>query len=159
MIKILGAISVVAASFAIGFEMTKELSERIKFLKECEQYAVYIKSELLYRSPVFEECFRGRGRIFSNASKYIEKGLSPCEALKRAVNEARLLNSGDKEIFYAYAAGMSSEETGGQIANVSLLITRLEERIKEAESEKSVKGRLYRSGAVLAGCGLVILLL
>ena len=159
MIKILGAISVVAASGLAGFEMTKELSERIKFLRESEQYAIYIKGELSYRSPTFEECFRGRGKIFANAAKYIGEGVSPNDAVRRAADEAPRLNKGDREIFYAYAEGMSSEETGGQIANVSLLITRLEERIREAESEKSVKGRLYKSGAVLLGCGVVILLL
>lgn len=159
MIKILGAAAVFLSCAAAGQIMARELYERTKLLKELEQSAIYIKSELEYRTPVFEECFRGRGRLFSKAAKYIGMNMNPKEALKKAARETEKLRDEDRELIYDYADGLDAEDVGAQTANVSLLITRLECRIREAEEERGIKSRLYKSGGALAGIGLVILLL
>lgn len=159
MIKILGAIAVVAASVTAGFVMARELGERVRLLKEILCAAVYIKSEMEYRMPVLEECFRARGEFFENVSNLIKKGSAPGEAVVKAADEEPRLQKGDRELLYSYAKGLEAEEIGGQTANVSLLITSLEQKIREAEEENSVKCRLYRSGGVLAGIAFVIIMI
>ncbi|MCD8048827.1 MAG: stage III sporulation protein AB [Clostridia bacterium] len=159
MVRLLGAAAVLASSVLTGGVMAKELDERVKLLRQTQDAAVFIKSELMYRAPVFEECFRGRGKIFSAAARYIKEGQSPTEALERAASEVGRLTKGDREILTEYARGLCAEEVGGQTANVSLLITRLEAAVREAEAERQAKGRLYRSGGVLAGLAFVIMLI
>lgn len=158
-LKFMGAAAVISSAAMAGFVMSGELRERIDILREIQQSAVYIKSEIEYRSPVFEECFRRRGRLFSKASEYIGEGLSPSAALKKSADETARLTAEDKEIIYSYADGLDAEEVNGQTANVSLLISHLGEDIREAEAQMRAKGRLYRSGGVLAGIGFVIILL
>lgn len=160
MLKIIGIVAVVASSVATGFIMAKDLNERTKSLKDIYQSAINIKSELEYRAPVLEECFRGRGRLFSKAWKYIsENSLSPKEALRKACDEAVYLKRDDREIIYSYIENLFVEDIGGQISNISWLIDAMRLQIKEAEAEYTSKGRLYKSGGALAGIGLVILLL
>jgi stage III sporulation protein AB len=159
LVKLMGGAAVVLSSAMTGIIMTKELGERTKLLREIHKYALYIKSDMEYRSPVFEECFRCRGRLFSAAAKNISEGMSPKDAVKKAAAEAYALREEDREILFSYADGLEAEEQGGQEANISLLISRLEESIKDAEREQGTKGRLYSSGGVIAGIGLVIILL
>ncbi len=159
MIKILGAAAVVTASVAFGMVMARELGERVKLLNEIKTAAIYIKSDMEYRLPVFEDCFRGRGRFFSEAAKLIEGGKTPCEAVIEASERQARLSDKDRKILTSYAEGLEAEEIGGQMTNISLLITRLEADIKEAEEENAVKCRLYRSGGVLAGLAFVIVMI
>ncbi len=159
MIKLTGALTVCFASVMAGALMAKELGDRAKLLREIQQYAIYIKCDMEYRMPVFEECFRARGPVFGTAAKYIKEGVPPREALKKSVSGTHKLRDEDRELLYAYADALDAEDVSGQISNVSLLISRLGESIREADRERGAKGRLYRSGGVLAGIGLVIILL
>lgn len=158
-IKLTGALIVCFASVTAGGLMAKELGERVKLLRETEQYAIYIKCDMEYRAPVFEDCFRARGPLFGTASKYIKDGMLPKDALKKSIDNMQRLREEDREILCAYADSLDAEEVSGQISNIALLISRLKENIREAEKERGAKGRLYRSGGVLAGIGLVIILL
>lgn len=158
-IKLMGALAVVLSSAMAGMIMSRELGERTRLLREIRESAIYIKSDMQYRAPVFEECFRCRGRLFSAAAKYINEGMKPCMALKRAVEETERLRDEDREILFSYADGLDAEDVSGQMANLSLLISGLDKNIKEAEQEHGAKGRLYRSGGVLAGMAFVIILL
>lgn len=147
------------AGASTGFIMAKELNERTKTLKEIEQGAINIKSELKYRASEFTDCFNHRGKVFDNAATYIREGMLPDNALKKACEETDFLKKEDKDIIFSYADNLSAEDIGGQLANIDWLIDNLRKKIKESEEECASKGRLYKSCGILAGLGVVIFLL
>ncbi len=160
MIKLLGMLSVFTASLVMGFILAKELGERTKALKEIYQSAIHIKSELEYRSADICDCFNRRGKLFKEAYKYIQsESLLPCEALKKATDEAMYLKDEDRAVINSYAENLNAEDLGGQIANVNLFLENLRLCIRDAEEEYHSKNRLYKSGGAIAGLGFIILLL
>ena len=160
MYRVLGVLSVVSSSIMMGIFLANDLKKRGEILKEIRQAAVYIKSDLEYRAPEIEDCFFNRGHFFSRVAELIkERDLPPKLALKFACEELKEITVEDREIIYSYADNISAEEIGGQIANISQLISGLDEKISAAEREYKEKGRLYRSGGALVGLGIVILLI
>lgn len=160
MVKIMGMLSVLTASCAMGFVMAGELGKRTKSLEEIYRSAVHIKTELEYRGADINDCFNRRGRLFAQAYKYLQKeDILPCEALKRACKEALYLKDEDRAVINTYADNLNCEELGGQIANVKLLLESLRMCIRDSEEEYRSKNRLYKSGGVIAGLGFIILLL
>lgn len=160
MVKLLGMLSVLAASVIMGFIMAGELHERTKTLKEIYQSAIHIKTELEYRGADICDCFNRRGKLFNKAYKYIKsEGMLPSEALKKASCETNYLKEADRAIIDTYAENLASEALSGQIANVNLLLENLRLSIRDAEEEYRSKNRLYKSGGAIAGLGFIILLL
>lgn len=160
MIKITGIILVVAASVLTGIIMAKDLSKRTKLLKDIRQSAIFIKSDMEYRAPVLEDCFKNRGILFGTAAEYAQNNnCLPKDALKITLDSMSYLKKEDKDIVMSFADNLDTEDIGSQLANVSWLIDALNGKIREAENDFVTKGRLYKSGGVLAGIGLLILLL
>lgn len=157
MIKLLGITAVFVASSVMGFIMAGELNERTKVLKEIYQSAVHIKSELEYRGADIKECFNRRGKLFKLAYKYLEEGLLPASALKKACREIKCINDEDRAVINTYADNLNAEDLGGQIANVKLLLENLRICIRSSEEEYKTKNRLYKSGGVITGLGIIIL--
>ena len=160
MVKLLGMLSVLAAFVVMGFVMARELCARVKALKDIYQSAIHIKSELEYRGADICDCFNRRGKLFSQAYKYIkDNSLSPTEALKKAAGENAYLKIEDCAVIDAYADILNAEYIAGQIANVNLFLENMRLCIREAEEEYQSKNRLYKSGGAIAGLGVIILLL
>ena len=156
--RILGSTAVILSSALMGIALSRELSERIKMLKEIKQAMVNIKSELEFRAPVLEECFKRRGQLFSKAHLLIHnESIMPTEAVKCAAKDLNYLNKTDMELIECYADNLKNEDIGGQIANADWFINELNGKIRAAEEEYKAKGRLYRNGGLLAGIGVVIL--
>ena len=159
MIKLMGMISVFMASSVMGFIMAKELNERTRCLKEIYDSAIHIKSELEYRGADVADCFRRRGRLFKIASIYIDEGILPADALKKACRDLNELNEADCLVINAYAENLYAEDIGGQIANVNLFLENLRGCIRNSEEEYHTKNRLYKAGGAIAGMGIIILLI
>ncbi len=160
MYKFLGMGAVMTASIITGFLMSKELKKRVDILKDIRQSAIYIKTDLEYRAPVIGECFKGRGEFFSKVGKILEEDFTmPKNAFEKACKEFKELNKDDEAALISYAENLCCEEISGQVVNISQLIEEFSIRIENAENEYREKGRLYRSGGVLAGLGLIILLI
>lgn len=160
MVRLIGIIAVTASSVMTGIFMSKELKGRVELLKEIHQSAIYIRSDLEYRAPTLEECFKDRGELFSKAYEFInESSVMPEAALKKACETLGFLNREEKELIFSFAENLSKEDVTSQIANVEWFTAGIEERIKNAENEYATKGRLYRTGGMLAGMGILIFLL
>ncbi|MBQ6794558.1 MAG: stage III sporulation protein AB [Clostridia bacterium] len=159
MIKLMGMISIFIASSVMGFIMAKELNERTLCLKEIYDSVIHIKSELEYRGADVADCFRRRGRLFKTASIYLDEGMLPADALKKACGDLKELNEADRSVINAYAENLYAEDIGGQIANVNLFLENLRGCIRNSEEEYHTKNRLYKAGGTIAGMGIIILLI
>ncbi len=160
MIKMLGLLSVFFSAALTGVFMYKRLNERTEILKETKTCAIHIKNEIEYRKAPLDECFKGRGKLFSNAYKLINNGeLPPKEAIKTALKPLEAFSLDDRLVIEAFAENLSCEDLKGQIANLEMFIASLNENIKLATTESSNKGKLFCYGGVLTGIGLVIVLL
>ena len=158
--KSVGLIAILSACILLGLKLSNDLLQRVELLKEIHKSAIHIKSDLEYRAPPLEECFENRGKLFSKAYGYIiENRILPDEALKKSCEEMKELNGEDKSTILFLADNLIQENLESQLANVMLFIHCMEERIISAEKELVVKGRLYRSGGLLIGIGIVIFLL
>lgn len=160
MVKFLGMFAIMVSAVMMGLVMANELKERIKALKQVQQMAIHIKTDLEYRSPDICECFRSRGELFSTAHDLIiNHAYTPEAAVKKAAGEISSFKKEEVSVIASYANNLKCEDIGGQIANVSWLIENIGKIIKTAEAEYESKSRLYRSGGVMVGFGFIILLL
>lgn len=160
MYKILGLTAVMTASVLTGLTMSNSLKERTKCLRDIHQSAIHIKTDFEYRAPALEDCFKGRGVLFSKAWEYIyNKDYLPENAIKTACREIAVLHKDDRDIINSFAENLKAEDITGQIANIKWLINTLEENIRLSDGEYRTKGKLYRSSGVLAGLGFIIFLL
>ena len=107
--------------------------------------------------PLYE-CFKESGGILKEASRYIEKGLAPKEALKKAALDCSVLTEKDKDIFISFADGFDADSCEGQIANTELFYENITLRIENAREELKTKGKLSIEGSILMGTALVLLL-
>ena len=105
------------------------------------------------------ECFKESGGIFKDAAEYIEKGLAPKEALKKAVSDCAMLTDKDKDVFISFADGFDADSCDGQIANTELFYENITLRIEDARKEHKTKGKLSIEGSILMGTALVLLLI
>ena len=108
--------------------------------------------------PLYE-CFKESGGIFKDAAEYIEKGLAPKDALKKAVSDCNVLTEKDKDMFISFANGFDADSCEGQIANTELFYENITLAIEDARRELKTKGKLSIEGSILMGTALVLLLI
>lgn len=160
MYKMLGLILVMSASVLTGITMSESLKDRVNCLKNIHQSSIHIKTDFEYRAPALEECFKGRGVLFSKAYDYIHnENYTPEHAVKEACRKINCIDKDDADIINTFSENLNAEDIAAEIANITWFITRIEERVRQAESEYRTRGKLYRSGGILTGLGIMIFLL
>ncbi len=159
MLKLFGALFIFIAIILVGTNEYTATCERKHTLKSILSSLRLMEGVLRYQCPPLEDCFRKSGGIFLNASKFIEKGLSPCDALKKTISEERFLLNEDKSALYRFANGLYIEDCDGQIANLKALSKEMALLCEDATESVKTKGKLYLRGSVLIGAAFFILLI
>ena len=128
-------------------------------LEETRSLTLLLLSKLRCMYMPLHQCFEESGGIFNEVSEYIEKGLAPKDALKKAALECSFLTEKDKNVFISFADGFDADSIDGQISNTELFYENIALRIDDARGELKVKGKLSIEGSILTGTALVLLLI
>ena len=132
--------------------------KRCKKLEETRAFTLLLSGKLRCMCLPLYECFSESGGIFKDAAQYIEKGLAPKEALKKAAEECSVLTEKDKKMFSSFADGFDADSCEGQIANTELFYENIALGIEDAKEELKTKGKLSIEGSILMGAAIVLLL-
>lgn len=163
MVKIIGAVMTGLACGYFGFRFSATLKMRAKTLADIVTSLEMLESEIFFSRNKLKKAFLHVDRcgIFSDAANEMEEnGIK--RAWKHAVekNQTRLcLTNSDAEILYTFGKNIGKTDTDDQIKNIKYIKTMIKEQEKQASGEYSRFGKLYRSGGVLVGLMIVIILI
>ena len=159
MLKFVGGLTVIISFALLGTRKYNLLLKRCKMLENTRSQTLLLLGKLRCLCMPLYECFKASGGIFKEAAEYIEKGLAPKDALKKAVSDCTALTEKDRDIFISFANGFDADSCEGQIANTELFYENITLRIEDARDELKTKGKLSIEGSILMGTALVLLLL
>jgi len=169
-IKIVGSVLVIFASFAFFYEYSRKYVRRVAELEELNFLLTMLEGEMFYNLnplPVaFSNISRGRkgvSDIFAAAAEYIgnKEGAAVPGIFSRAIGEAKgglHLNAEDFRIIEDFSAGLSSADIESQRGNINAAREKIMYRINAARDESKKLTKLYIYLGILAGLMIVILL-
>lgn len=170
MLRGIGAAAVVLACTALGFRVSRELSCRVKSLRELERLMLMLSGEIQYaKTPLNEAmCELSRraqgafGPFFGEAAASMEqreKGIADIfrENAQLYLRESGLLKK-DIEQLERLGGRLGYLDREMQVQTILLYRRELEQERTEAEEDYRQKGRVYRCLGFLGGCFLILLL-
>ena len=150
MLKAAGAVLTLSAGLCWGFHKRRELSRRLERLLLLRWEVGSLRSKICGLGMGLQDAFSGSA-FFSPAAEALSRGVPVCAAVGP-------LGEGI-EGFSLFAEGLASDTTEGQLQNIDIFLSGLEEDIHAAREDLYRRGRLYLGGGFLAGAALVIFLL
>ena len=150
MLKAIGSVLTLSAGLCWGLYKRRELNLRLERLLLLRWEVGSLRSKICGLGMNLYEIFSGSA-FFSPAAEALNRGVPVCAAV-------RPLGEGI-EGFSLFAAGLESDTTEGQLQNIDIFLSGLEEEIRSAREDLSRRGRLFLGGGFLAGAALVIFLL
>lgn len=162
----------IIASTAIGFGLGRDLSNRIRSLRELGRVADILKAEIQYAGTPLQEIFREIAkrtaghfeRMFRDAANKMEQrdGKTLGVIFKECVQELPVetgLNGNDKRQLEGLGARLGYLDTKMQIQTIERFKEELKREQEEAEEDYRQRVRVYRCLGFLGGVFLVLLLL
>lgn len=148
MLRAAGGALVMAASFAIGYAKRRELAVRLDKLCLVRWEVSSLRSKIYSRAESLEQAFSESG-FFAPAGELIAGGV-PADKAVMPLGEGI-------EGFALFAKGLTHETAEGQLQNIDIFLTELENEIACAREDLNKRGRLFFGGGILAGAAIVIL--
>ena len=98
-------------------------------------------------------------KVFKNTCTYMEKE-DVTKSWNKALNEIETsLTKEDREIIRQFGKMLGKTDAEGQLNEIELSLNFLETQIEKAETEKSKNAKLYKSLGIIAGIGIVVILI
>ncbi|EMA6341540.1 stage III sporulation protein SpoIIIAB [Bacillus cytotoxicus] len=171
MIKIFGAVLIVAVTTFLGFSHAKRYSERPRQLRLLKAALQSLEAEIMYgHTPLSEAAERlvkqmpkPLNWIFQSFSKRLDNGEQTVrEAWLDSLKENWALTSlkqAEYEILQQFGETLGQHDRESQQKHIRLCITHLEREEGEAKALQQQYEKMMKSLGVLAGLLIVILLL
>ena len=166
-IKILIYSFIFLSSSMIGILLSKKYSNRVKELQEFKNALNIFKTKIRFTCEPIPEIFTeisssmssNIGSIFKIAGNNM-KLITAGEAWNSALDTEILnIDDEDRSILKNLSKLLGKTDVEGQISQIELTTTFLNEQISKAEREKSKSEKMYRTLGVILGITIVIVLL
>ena len=165
--KIIGAVIIEAACGFSGFYASERLKKRHKYLGNIISALSLLETEINFGANKLKKAFAAIDEmtdtcgLFSAAAGTLERdGIR--RAWSDAVNEKRrdmCLTDGDAEILELFGGRLGMTDTENQLKNIGHTKELLKVLEEKAAEDYSRSGKLYRSGGVLVGLFLILMLI
>lgn len=164
MLKLTGAVMIVAAAVIWGIMQADRLKKRQQELCRLTSALSLLENEISYGKRDIKNILITVGEIqgaeiFKAAGEYVEECGIKNGFLKAVENKGEFLSGADKEVLCVLAENLGMTDSVSQIKELRHAKMLLENAAKAAGSEYEKSGKLYRSAGALAGLAAVILLL
>ncbi len=163
MVKILGAVMTAFACGYYGFYISTALKTRMTSLADIITSLEMLESEISFSVNRLKRAFSmsDKNGLFKTASELIdEHGIKKAwDSAIEAHSERMCLNDADKEILDMIGKNLGKTDTDDQIKHIKYIKTLLINQHAQAESDYNRLGKLYRSGGILTGAMIVIMLI
>ncbi|MCD8180329.1 MAG: stage III sporulation protein AB [Firmicutes bacterium] len=163
MVKILGAVMTGAACGCFGFKLSLSMKTRVKSLADIAASLEMLESEISFSVNKLKKAFAraDRNGLFTSAADNMEEnGIDRAWTEAVDKNKSRLcLTSADSDILLMLGKNIGRTDAEDQIKNIKYIKAMVKEREKQAQSDYDRFGKLYRSGGVLIGLMIIIILI
>ena len=137
MVKILGAIMTGFACGYLGFKISFAMKIRAESLNNIITSLEMLESEINFSMNKLKQAFMRVNECSTKLS----------------------LKDADKDILMTLGKNIGKTDTDDQIKNIKYIKSMIAEQEKQAQSEYSRFGKMYRNGGVLVGLLIVIMLI
>lgn len=172
LIKLLFYITILSSSSLIGFLYGEGFNKRAKTLHDLGYCIRILENEVLIGNTPLPDALnntylKGRGQI-ANVFSLIQKDLIDEERedlylsfnqYQGLLKESFSLKNKDIETFLFLGKILGKSNRVDQEKNFKFIINEIENNFYEANSEKGLYGKLYRSLGILLGIGIIILII
>ncbi|MBO9129700.1 stage III sporulation protein SpoIIIAB [Bacillus sp. 165] len=171
MIKLFGAVFILAATSWIGFEFAKKVSDRPRQLRYLKAALQSLEAEIMYgHTPLSEAASRLAKQIpkplswmFQSFQTHLEQGEKTVRtAWKASLDEVwkfTALKSTEYEILKQFGETLGQHDRDSQQKHIRLAINHLEREESEAKDIQLRYEKMMKSLGVLTGLLIIILLL
>ena len=154
-------------SLIIGFLISKKYSNRVEILKEFKNAINILETKMKFTYEPLREIFDeisnlssdSISNIFLNANKKMEN-LPASDAWQEAVSSSNLdLKDEDINVLSRMGKMLGKTDLEGQVSEIELTLSFLDNQIKNAEEEKTKNSKLYKTLGVTLGLAIIIILM
>ena len=158
---------ILIASSSIGIIYSQKYQKRVDELKDFKTALNMLKTKIRFTYAPLKEVFidiskslqSKTANIFSNVCTYMENN-DVTQSWNKAINETETsITKEDKEILSKFGKLLGKTDLEGQLNEIELSLNFLETQIEKAEVEKNKNAKLYKSLGVIAGIGIIIILI
>ena len=152
----------------IGILISKKYSNRVRELKDFKMGLGMFKAKIRFTYEPIPEIFKeiansinsNIGRVFGIASKNMNM-IAAGRAWEMAIQDTVLLNISeeDKNVLKNLSKLLGKTDAEGQVNQIEITESFLDEQIIKAEEEKIKSEKMYRSLGVIIGLAIVIVLM
>lgn len=166
-VRIIIYTAIFLTSSAIGILKSTKYTDRVNELKEFKSGLNIFKSKVQFTYEPIPEIFKQIstmlnskiGKIFQIASNNM-KNVTAGEAWNMALDIDILnINEEDKTVLKNLSKLLGKTDMQGQLNQIELTSTFIDEQIAKAERERQKSEKMYRSLGVILGIGIVIILI
>ncbi len=170
MIKIIGCVFIISASFYIGIQYVSKLKKRIYGLSQIIEVLNVLKIKLEYEMSNIPRLFKAiaeqdksdAGKMLECCALEMDKGLSLKSAWIISIKsfaDTMNLSENDVILLCDFSKSLGDTDVLGQISNIELYIQLLDKNLTQAQKELSDKSRVSLSVSVFFGAIVSILLI
>ena len=163
MIKVIGAVMTGFACAYFGIRLSASMKTRAQSLSDIRASLELLESEINFSVNKLKNAFIriDRNGLFTLAAKNInENGAKKSgEDAVSAMQSKLCLSGADVDVLKMFGQNIGKTDADDQLKNIRYIKTLISEQEKQAIAEYGRFGKLYRSGGVLAGLLVVIILI
>lgn len=164
MLKLCGALCVLAASALIGIAFRRRLARRVLALQGLLQAFSLLRTEIVFlQTPLAQAtekiALQCDAPVFAGFASALQENRQPDEAMRIAAAAADGLAAADAAILNRAAVSLGRSDAAAQGQHIDTVILQLKAQLQEAKALLEARGKLCTVAGVLGGMLLVILLL
>lgn len=164
-LKLIGAVMICAACTYIGIKKSGELKGRYKSLRNIGTALGYLETEIGFCSNDLKRAFINIDRgtdtcgLFKDAADKIEEyGIKKAWAYAVLKSSMPILDS-DRELMLMLGEKLGMTDTKSQLKHIGYVKELVNAQSESAESEYGRLGKIYRSGGLLAGLFIILVIM
>lgn len=166
MLKMIMLLAVFGTISMIGIKISNRYVQRANNLKQIKKALNIFETKIMYTYEPIPDVFleiakkiKGDvGKLFFEASKQMQLDFAG-EAWEKCINNSNImLLEEDKEALKSLGKLLGNTDIEGQISQIRLVSTFLDEQIKEATESRNKNEKMYKKLGVIVGIAVVIVL-
>ena len=164
-VKLIGAVMIFIACAYFGIRKSTELKGRCTSLRNLETAMGYLETEISFSANNLKRAFENINKstdtrsLFGDAAKMIEEfGIKKAWGYAVMKNTMPILNS-DKELLLMLGTKLGKTDMQNQLKHIGYIKTLLNAQGTVAENEYARLGKIYRSGGVLVGLFIILVII
>ena len=166
-IKYIILLIILLVSISIGFLLSNRYKQRVIELKEIKNFLGILKTKIRFTYEPLPEIFSENLESFEdnileliknakNKMNFMSAGI----AWQEAIEETNLnLNLEDKNILKKMGKLLGKTDIEGQLSEIEVTENFINKQIDKAEEEKGKNEKMYKTLGIVAGIGMVIILI